>query len=65
MVQLPELLDTETEAARAGFRTIADIGKERLRRSAKNVVELFPNAKDLDFGFRVLKVDTSNMQDVY
>lgn len=65
MVQLPEELDTETEASKAGFRTIADIGKERLRRSAKSVVELFPNAKDLDFGFRVLKVDTSNMQDVY
>ncbi len=65
MVQLPEPLDSETEAAKAGFRTIADIGKERLRRSAKSVVELFPNAKDLDFGFRVLKVDTSNMQDVY
>lgn len=65
MIQLPEPLGEETGAVKSGFKTIADIGKERLRRSASKVVELFPNAKELDFGFRVMKVDTSNMQDVY
>lgn len=65
MVQMPEQLDKKTEAAKAGFGTIADIGKERIRRAANKVTEDFPDAATLDFGFRVLKVDTSSMKDVF
>jgi adenine-specific DNA-methyltransferase len=65
MVQIPEEIDASTEAAKAGFKSIADIGKERIRLSAKKVRSEFPQAGDLDFGFRVLKLDSSNMKDVY
>lgn len=65
MVQMPEELGIETAAAKAGFRTIADVGKERIRRSAELVRTEFPNAEKLDFGFRVMKADSSNMQDVF
>ena len=65
MVQLPEEVAENTEAARAGFKTIADIGKERMRRAAERVKEEFSDADGLNFGFRVLKVDTSNMKDVF
>ncbi len=87
MVQLPEPCDEKSEACRAGYKTIAEISKERIRRAGKKIKEellakeaqkeqgqqslLEPAAEnkargaDLDIGFRVLKVDTSNMADVF
>jgi adenine-specific DNA-methyltransferase len=66
MVQLPEECDENSEAHKAGYKTIAEISKERIRRSGKKIKEEnATNVKDLDIGFRVLKVDTSNMEDVY
>lgn len=66
MVQLPEMCDDKSEAAKAGYKTIADISKERIRRAgAKIKAENAITAPDLDIGFRVLKIDTSNMADVY
>ena len=72
MVQLPEKCDEKSEAYKAGYKTICEIGKERIRRAGKKIREenadnsslLTPNSK-LDTGFRVLKCDTSNMKDVY
>lgn len=65
MVQLPEETDTESEAFKAGYKNICEIGKERIRRAGKKIKEEHPEAKDLDVGFRVLKCDESNMKDVY
>ena len=86
MVQLPEKCDENSEAAKAGYKTICEIGKERIRRagdkilaeqqakekSAADKTDLFESASDkpaaakpLDIGFRVLKIDDSNMKDVY
>lgn len=65
MVQLPEVCDEESEAFKAGFKTITEIGKERIRRVGKKIKEENPEAHNLDNGFRVLKVDTSNMKEVY
>ncbi len=66
MVQLPEPCDEKSEAFKAGYKTIAEIGKERIRRAGKKIKEENPlTAQNLDTGFRVFKVDTSNMQDVY
>ncbi|WP_407451973.1 site-specific DNA-methyltransferase [Fibrobacter sp.] len=86
MVQLPEQCDENSEAAKAGYKTICEIGKERIRRagdkilaeqqakekSAADKTDLFDStsdkpaaAKPLDIGFRVLKIDDSNMKDVY
>ena len=66
MIQLPEECDKESEAFKAGFRSIADVGKERIRRAgAKLKVEHATTNQTLDTGFRVLKIDTSNMKDVY
>ncbi|MCD6390005.1 MAG: site-specific DNA-methyltransferase [Desulfobulbaceae bacterium] len=66
MVQLPESCDEKSEAFKAGFKTIAEIGKERIRRAGRKIKEESPiTTKDLDIGFRVFKVDTSNMKDVY
>ena len=71
MVQLPEETDEKSEAYKAGYRNICEIGKERIRRAgqkirndADNSSLPTPNSK-LDTGFRVLKCDTSNMKDVY
>lgn len=64
MVQLPEKTDEKSEAYKAGYKNICEIGKERIRRSAKKIAEENPDAK-FDGGFRVLKCDTSNMKDVY
>ena len=64
MVQLPEMTDEKSEAYKAGYKNICEIGKERIRRAAKKIAEENPNAK-FDGGFRVLKCDTSNMKDVY
>ena len=74
MVQLLEATDEKSEAYKAGFKNICEIGKERIRRAGKKIVEeqkakqgdLFSDEpKKLDVGFRVLKLDSSNMQDVY
>lgn len=81
MVQLPEATDEKSEAYKAGYKNICEIGKERIRRAGKKIVEdqekkrmeegLFAGssagseARPLDIGFRVLKLDSSNMQDVY
>jgi adenine-specific DNA-methyltransferase len=66
MVQLPESCDEKSEAFKAGYKNIAEIGKERIRRAGKKIKEENAlTALNLDIGFRVLKVDSSNMQDVY
>lgn len=65
MVQLPESTDEKSEAYKAGYKNICEIGKERIRRAGKIIKEEHPEAKNLDTGFRVLKLDSSNMQDVY
>ena len=66
MVQLPEATDEKSEAYKAGYKTICEIGKERIRRAGKKIKEDSPlTTQDLDTGFRVLKLDSSNMQDVY
>ena len=66
MVQLPESVEEETEASRAGYRTICDIGKERIRRAGQRIKEDSPmTTQRLDIGFRVLKLDSTNMKDVY
>ncbi len=66
MVQLPELTDEKSEAYKAGYKNICEIGKERIRRAGKKVKEEAGlSAQNLDTGFRVLKLDSSNMEDVY
>ena len=66
MVQLPEVTDEKSEAYKAGYKNICEIGKERIRRAGKKIKEDSPlTTQDLDIGFRVLKCDTSNMKDVY
>ena len=96
MVQLPEPCDENSEAFKAGYKTIAEISKERIRRAGKKIKEelttkhtndtkkeetgdlyneadqedfrefrVFRGSKDLDIGFRVLKIDSSNMADIY
>ena len=64
MVQLPEATDEKSEAYKAGYKNICEIGKERIRRATKKIAEENPEAK-FDGGFRVLKCDTSNMKEVY
>lgn len=64
MVQLPEETDKKSEAYKAGYKNICEIGKERIRRAGDKIVQE-TGKTDLDIGFRVLKVDDSNMQDVY
>ena len=65
MVQLPEVTDEKSEARKAGYANICEIGKERIRRAGKKIKAEHPEAKDLDIGFRVLRLDSSNMEDVY
>ncbi|WP_443711845.1 site-specific DNA-methyltransferase [Ruminococcus bromii] len=66
MVQLPEVCDGKGTAYKAGYKTICEIGKERIRRAGKKIKEDSPlTTQDLDIGFRVLKCDTSNMKEVY
>ncbi len=78
MVQLPEKTDEKSEAYKAGYKTICEIGKERIRRAGKKIEEklqakskdggLFSEKEDVktvDTGFRVLKLDDTNMKDVY
>ena len=66
MVQLPEKTDEKSEAYKAGYKNICEIGKERIRRAGKKIKEEAGlSAQNLDIGFRVLKLDSSNMEDVY
>lgn len=66
MVQLPETTDQDSEAYKAGYKNICEIGKERIRRAGKKILqENSLTENDLDIGFRVLKLDTTNMKDVY
>ena len=68
MVQLPEEADEKSEAYKAGYKNICEIGKERIRRAGKKILEDNKDKdgiENLDIGFRVLKTDTSNMKDVY
>lgn len=74
MVQLPELCDEKSEAYKAGYKNICEIGKERIRRAGQQILKQVQNdkgslfadeKKNLDIGFRVLKIDTTNMEDVY
>lgn len=66
MVQLPEVCAENSEAYKAGYKNICEIGKERIRRAGKKIKEENPlTTQNLDIGFRVLKCDSSNMEDVY
>ena len=63
MVQIPESTDDESVACKAGYKNICEIGKERIRRAAKKIKK--DTEADIDYGFRVYRLDESNMQDVY
>ena len=67
MVQLPEKTDEKSEAYKAGYKNICEIGKERIRRAGRKIKEDagLTAPADLDIGFRCLRLDSSNMQDVY
>lgn len=66
LVQLPEITDEKSEARKAGYENICQIGEERVRRAGKKIKEEAGlNGQDLDTGFRVLRLDSSNMEDVY
>lgn len=66
MVQIPEATDEKSEAYKAGYPNICEIGKERIRRAGTKIKAENPDtAKDLDIGFRVLKLDSTNMKDVF
>lgn len=68
MVQIPEEIDEKSEAYKAGYKTICEIGKERIRRAGTKILEENKDKEgieNLDIGFRVFKVDSSNMKDVY
>lgn len=68
MVQLPEPCDEKSEAYKAGYKTICDIGKERIRRAGDNIISERNTANAYpppDVGFRVFKLDTSSVKDVY
>ncbi len=68
MVQLPEACDPKSEAFKAGYKTIAEIGKERIRRAGQKIKADNTDKEhinQLDIGFRTLKIDTSNMADVF
>lgn len=63
MVQIPEETDEKSEAYKAGYKNICEIGEERIRRAGKKIKE--ETGADIDYGFRCFKVDSSNMKDVY
>ena len=66
MVQLPELTDEKSEAYKAGYKNICEIGKERIRRAGAKIKADSPlTTQHLDTGFRVLKLDSSNMKEVF
>lgn len=60
MVQIPEPFESNTDAYKDGYKNICDVGKERIRRAAKSICD-----ESVDTGFRVLKLDSTNMKDVY
>lgn len=62
LVQLPEACDEDSDSFKQGYETISDIGKERLRRAGKQYLE---ENEAIDYGFRVLECDSSNMKDIY
>lgn len=63
MVQLPELTDEKSDAYKSGYKNICEIGKERIRRAGEKIkAEAGDKAKDLDIGFKVFKLDSSNLQ---
>ena len=64
-VQLPEKTDETSEAFKSGYSTIAEITKERIRRAGSQILQNLDENKLLDVGFRVLKIDSSNMKDIY
>ena len=64
MVQLPEKCDADSEAFKAGYKNICEIGMERIRRAGEKIKAENPD-KDIDIGFRVLRIDSTNMKDVY
>lgn len=61
-VQLPELTDENSEAYKAGYKTICDIGMERIRRAGQKILSENENADSLDIGFKVFELDTSNLK---
>ena len=63
MVQLHEVTSEDSEAYKAGYKSICEIGKERIRRAAKKIKA--ETSADIDYGFRVFRIDSSNMKDVY
>ena len=63
LVQLPEETDKNSEPYKDGYKTICDIGEERIRRAGKRIKE--ETDADIDYGFRVFKIDSSNMKDIY
>lgn len=63
LIQLPEKTDETSAAYKSGFKNICEIGKERIRRAANKIKE--ETGADIDYGFRVYRVDSSNMKDVY
>lgn len=63
LVQLPERCDSKSQAFKEGYKTICDIGEERIRRAGKKIKE--ETGADIDYGFRCFRVDSSNMKDVY
>lgn len=65
MVQIPEPCDEQSEAFKAGYKNICEVGKERIRRAGEKIRAEHPQAAGLDVGFRVLKLADSNMKDVY
>lgn len=65
MIQIPQDTEENSDAAKAGYKNICEIGKERIRRAGKKIQRENPQATDLDIGFRVFKLDDSNMKDVY
>jgi len=66
MVQLPEVCAEDSEAAKAGYKNICEIGKERIRRAGEKIKEEAGlTAQNIDIGFRVLKLDDTNMKDVF
>ena len=63
MVQIPELCDDKSNSRQAGYNTICELGEDRIRRAAKKIKE--ETKADIDYGFRVYKVDSSNMKDIF
>lgn len=63
LAQIPELIDNKSAAYKSGYKTICDIGEERIRRAGKKIKE--ETGADIDYGFRCFKVDSGNMEDVY